>query len=202
MYESAWWLRAIGVLYMRVPRLAGDFSLFSLALAVRRSHAFAAALHLGQRVFPRAERARTRHLHHRYLLYIFGATETRFRKVHLQLAKVGVGGWVGDVFLSWFSRESGILVSLFLLVFGAAHVTPTAPEDARAAARVSRRIHSRFSPEFEFEGIPRAYNKPIDIYRQIVFSFPRARSRKNIELKTGLARCIDSCQLTLAELRA
>ena len=107
---------------------------------------------------------------------------------------------MGDVFLSWFSRESGILVSLFLLVFGAAHVTPTAPEDARAAVRVSRRIHGRFSPEFE--GIQRAYNIPIDIYRQIVLSFPRARSRKNIELKTGLAGYIDSCQLTLAELCA
>lgn len=86
----------IGALRVREPRLVGDFSLFSLALAVRRSHAFAAALHLGQRVFPRAERARTRHLHHRHLLYIFGAKETRFRKVHL--AKVGVGGWVGDVY--------------------------------------------------------------------------------------------------------
>ena len=74
---------------------------------------------------------------------------------------------MGDVFLSWFSRESGILVSLFLLVFGASYVTPTAPEDARAEAHVSRRIHSQFSPEFE--GIPRAYNKPIDIYRPNVF---------------------------------
>ena len=34
-------------------------------------------------------------------------------------------------------------------------------------ARVSRRIPSRFSPKFE--GIPLAYNIPIDIHRQIVF---------------------------------
>ena len=143
MYESALWLRTIGALRVRVPRLAGDFSLFSLALAVRRSHAFAAALHLGQRVFPRAERARARHLHHRYLPYTFGATETRFRKVHL--AKVGVGGWVENVFLSWFSRESGILVSLFLLVFGAAHVTPTAPEGRQS---IGARISANTQPIF------------------------------------------------------
>ena len=84
-----------------------------------------------------------------------------------------------------YLKLDGILVSLdlFLLaiVFGASYLTPTASEDARAAARVSRRIrvyvHGRFSPEFE--SIPRAYNTSIDIYRQNVFSFPRARSRSS-----------------------
>ena len=57
---------------------------------------FPAVLRLWQRVFPRTKRAPTRFLYHRYMLYPFGATATRFQKVHL--AKVGVGGctWVGE----------------------------------------------------------------------------------------------------------
>jgi hypothetical protein len=57
IHESAWRLRVFGVLRERASRLAGDFSRFSLDLAVLRSHAFAAVLHLDQRVFLRSARA-------------------------------------------------------------------------------------------------------------------------------------------------
>jgi hypothetical protein len=70
---------------LRIPRFGSNI----------RSHGVAATMHLGQRVFPRAKRTHTRFLYHISLLYPFGATGTRFLKVHL--AKVGVGGWVGDV---------------------------------------------------------------------------------------------------------